>query len=55
MADQPRSPGGDSGMGHDRGEGLPRWVKVLTVIVAIMVLLMVIVKLLDGGFGGHGP
>jgi len=55
MADPPRSPdtGGDTGVGPDRGEGMPRWVKVLGIIVAVVVLLIVIVMLLPGG--GHGP
>ena len=51
MADPPRSP--DTGAGADRGEGMPRWVKVFGIIVIVLVLLAVVV-LLTGG-GGHGP
>jgi hypothetical protein len=56
MADPPRSPetGDDTGVGPDRGEGMPRWVKVSGIIVIILVLLVGIMLLIGGG-GGHGP
>jgi hypothetical protein len=38
----------------ERATGLPRWVKVLLIVVAIMVLLFVTVRLLGIG-GQHGP
>jgi hypothetical protein len=53
MADPPRSPD-DTGGGPDRGEGLPRWVKVSGIIVIVVVLLVVVLLLIGGG-GGHGP
>jgi hypothetical protein len=56
MADPPhsRDPGEDAGVAADRGSppGMPRWVKVSGIIVAVLVLLLVIVLLLSGG---HGP
>jgi hypothetical protein len=56
MADPPRSrdPGEAAGVAADRGSppGMPRWVKVSGIIVAVLVLLLVIVLLLSGG---HGP
>jgi len=55
MADPPRSPntGDDTGVGSDRGEGMPRWVKVSGIIVIVLVLLVVVMLLIGGG--GHGP
>jgi hypothetical protein len=57
MADPPRShdPGEAAGVAADRGSppGMPRWVKVSGIIVAVLVLLLVIVLLISGG--GHGP
>jgi hypothetical protein len=41
-----RPPGGDG--------GLPRWVKVTGLVLAVLVLLGV-AMMLTGGFGGHGP
>jgi hypothetical protein len=56
MADPPgyRNPGEDADVGADRGSppGMPRWVKVSGIIVAVLVLLLVIVLLVSGG---HGP
>ena len=56
MADPPRArdPGEDAGVAADRGSppGMPRWVKVSGIIVAVLVLLLVVVLLLSGG---HGP
>ena len=56
MADPPRArdPGEDAGVATDRGSppGMPRWVKVSGIIVAVLVLLLVIVLLLAGG---HAP
>jgi hypothetical protein len=58
MTDPPRSPkpGDDSGMVYDResAAGIPRWVKVVGIIVIVLALL-VVVMLLVGGGGGHGP
>ena len=57
MADPPRSrdPGEAAGVGADRGSppGMPRWVKVAGIILAVLVLLLVIVLLISGG--EHGP
>jgi hypothetical protein len=45
----------DATTGHDNG-GLPRWMKLSAIIVAILVLLGVAMMLLfGGGPGGHGP
>jgi hypothetical protein len=56
MADPPRArdPGEDAGVAADRGSppGMPRWVKVSGIIVAVLVLLLVVVLLVSGG---HGP
>jgi hypothetical protein len=57
MADPPRSrdPVEAADLAADRGSppGMPRWVKVSGIIVAVLVLLLVIVLLLAGG--DHGP
>jgi hypothetical protein len=39
----------------DRGSppGMPRWVKVSGILLAVLVLLLVVVLLISGG--GHGP
>ncbi len=34
--------------------GTPRWVKV-SGLIAIVVVLIVVLHLLGGGFGGHTP
>jgi hypothetical protein len=58
MTDRPPvpDPEDDSGMVYDREPppGIPRWVKVAGIIVAVVALL-VVVMLLVGGGGGHGP
>jgi hypothetical protein len=53
MADPPHHR--DPGEAADRGSppGMPRWVKVSGIIVAVLVLVLVIVMLLAGG--DHGP
>ena len=57
MADPPgdRDTGEDARLAADRqpAPGMPRWVKVTAVIVAVLALLLVIVMLISGG--GHGP
>jgi hypothetical protein len=40
---------------RDTPPGLPRWVKVLGIIVLALVLAFVILHLLGGGFRGHAP
>jgi hypothetical protein len=56
MGDPPRArdQGEDAHLAADRGSppGMPRWVKVSGIIVAILALLLVIVLLISGG---HGP
>jgi hypothetical protein len=47
MVDPPRHPNS----GEDAG--MPRWVKVLGIVVAVVVLLVVAVMLIGGG--GHRP
>jgi hypothetical protein len=58
MADRPHSPstGDDSGSvyDHESTVGIPRWVKVAGIILAVVALLVVVVLLVGGG-GGHGP
>ena len=57
MADPPRDrhTGEDAGLAADRqpAPGMPRWVKLSAVIVAVLVLLLLIVLLLSRG--EHGP
>lgn len=50
----PRS--SDFGHGTDRESppGMPRWVKVVGLVVLVAALVLVAVLLLGGG-GGHGP
>jgi hypothetical protein len=43
MADQPPDP------------GAPRWVKVAGIIVGVLILLVVVITLIGGGLGEHGP
>jgi hypothetical protein len=48
----------DTGAGAGRGDtlGMPAWVKVLGIILAVLILLFVVVLLLgDGPLGSHGP
>jgi hypothetical protein len=58
MTDRPGfpPPEDDSGMVDDResAPGIPRWVKVVGIVLAVVGLL-VLVMLLVGGGGGHGP
>ena len=57
MTDPARSPetGNDNGMGYDRESmtGMPRWVTVAGIILAVVALLVVVVLLVGGG--DHGP
>jgi hypothetical protein len=57
MTDRPRSPepGDDSGMVYDREPttGIPRRVKVVGIVLAVVALVVVVVLLVGGG--GHGP
>jgi hypothetical protein len=61
MTDRPRSPqpDDDSGMVDDResAPGIPRGVKVVGIVLAIVALLVVVMLLVGGGGGdsGHGP
>jgi hypothetical protein len=61
MTDRPgfRESGDDSGTEYepDPGIGIPRWIKVVGIVVAVVVLLVAVVMLLigGGGDGGHGP
>ena len=54
MADPPH-PHDTTPAGSDRASppGMPRWVKVSGIVVAILVILIILVMLLVGG--GHGP
>ena len=55
MADPPPYPdtGDDTGAGPDRGAttGAPRWVSVVGIIVAIVLVLLVVVLHLSGSVG----
>lgn len=55
MADPPRYPdtGDDTGVGPERGStiGAPRWVKVLGIIIAIVLVLLFVVLHLTGTLG----
>jgi hypothetical protein len=57
MTDRPRfpPPDDDSGMVDDResAPGIPRWVKVVGIVLAVVALLVVVMLLVGGG--GHGP
>jgi hypothetical protein len=61
MTDQPRfpTPDDDRGMVDDRESvpGIPRWVKLVGIVVAVVALLVVVLLLVGGGGGGggHGP
>lgn len=62
MTDKSRFPeaGKDRGMAYERGSstGIPRWVKVAGIVVAIIVLVVVILAVVlpgDGDDGGHAP
>jgi hypothetical protein len=54
MADPPRRRD-PAGLGADGASapGMPRWVKLSLIVVAVLVLLLVIVMLIAGG--DHGP
>jgi Na+-transporting methylmalonyl-CoA/oxaloacetate decarboxylase gamma subunit len=59
---QMTDPPGSSGAGDDQDTrydresttGIPRWVKLVGIVVAILVLL-VVVMMLVGGIGRHNP
>jgi hypothetical protein len=56
MAD-PRSPEADDATGmeaHRPPPGMPRWLKVSGIILAVLIVLLVILAL-TGVFGQHGP
>jgi len=58
MADRPSSSenGDDRDIDYNResATGIPRWVKVVGIVVAVVALLVVVIMLV-GGVGGHGP
>jgi hypothetical protein len=51
MADPPRYPDTGAGSDHESATGIPRWLKIVGIIVAVLVLLFVAVVL----FGPAGP
>jgi hypothetical protein len=55
MADlpRPRDPAGAGGANRASPPGMPRWVKLSLIVVAVLVLAVVIVMLIAGG--NHGP
>lgn len=53
MADPPTHP--DSREHTSDDTGTPRWVKVFGLIALVVVLLFVILLLIRGPGGGHGP
>jgi hypothetical protein len=55
MADPPRYPGTGAEPDYESTTGIPRWLKVVGIIVAVLVLLFVAVLLFGGDlFGGEG-
>lgn len=60
MTDRSQDPetGADTGMDYDRESttGIPRWAKVVGIVLAVAVLLFIVMLLVgSGGSGGHGP
>lgn len=60
MTDRPRSrkSGDDDTTAYRRESttGIPRWVKVVGIVVAVVAVLVVVMLLINGGGdGGHGP
>jgi hypothetical protein len=60
MAERSRDTGGASGVGDGghpldgpNSAGVPRWVKVFGLVLAVLVVLAALVMLLSGG--AHGP
>ena len=57
MTERPPSPNPDDdpGVVYDRESppGMPRWVKVAGIVLAVIALLVVVMLLVGGG--GHGP
>jgi hypothetical protein len=54
MADTPEDPsGGDVETGPGRAPGMPRWVKLFAVTVAVVLAVMIVIVWLGGG--QHGP
>ncbi len=39
---------------HEPTGGIPRWAKIVGIVVAVVALLVIIMMLI-GGPGGHGP
>ena len=56
-ADPEGTTGGDTGLGPDRGSrpGMPRWVKVSGIIVAVLIVVVVILAVTGLLPGQHGP
>jgi hypothetical protein len=54
MADLPPKPDSHGDAGDDTSS-IPRWVKVLGIIIVVLVLLFVIMHLTGGGFRDHTP
>jgi hypothetical protein len=54
---RPRNTGNDRGMEYDREPttGIPRWTKVVGIIVAVVALLVVVMLLVGGGSGHRRP
>lgn len=53
MADPHHDPG--SREGTERDAGVPRWVKVLGIVMAVVALLVVTMLFLGRGGAGHTP
>ena len=52
MTDPSRKP--RSGTDYEAESGVPRWVKLIGILLAVVVLLVVVMVLVGGG-DGHGP
>ena len=57
MTDRPPEFDDDSGAVYERESArrIPRWLKVVGIVVAVVILLVVIMMLISPGEGGHGP
>jgi hypothetical protein len=53
MTDPPHNVNPGTGPDRESPSGVSRWVKVVGMIVAVLVLLVVVMSLVGGGLGGH--
>jgi hypothetical protein len=53
VTDPPHNVNPGTGPDRESPSGVSRWVKVVGMIVAVLVLLVVVMSLVGGGLGGH--